>query len=1064
MTKYTDITEDILKDITLKQDSEIEIHISKYDPNKEKNSKCLSAVFLTLSKNKNLKNLIFRIDSSSVWNIDIKALDTLILFLAVEHEQVKINLSLRSIVDSGNLEKSYIEKIEKVLVKNFSCVELEIFYDRNLIKMKWISNHRYVKRNQLISENLKNNRFIKFSDKITFSKEALEYFFAKKKSDDGLESIKGVIFENCTFDPEAFQIILENLQHTKNLEHLEFQKTKLTDDNVVLLAKLLADKIFPLRTLNLANNEISQQGIAALVEALKESATFLNLNVAFNRIGDEGIKPLTELITHKSSSLASLNISYNDIKNEGLINLAKSLANNHSLIQLVLNGNPIPGTIVETLGNCLKNNKSLTQLFLSGTNVNEEAANRLIEILDPSQDPQFAKKKKKPTGNSRLTNLLISHSKVTYNSGAKVSLFVNKIKKYLNNNKQLAGVAIDAVVSGKLEKLKELLTNGTVSIFIKNEEEDSLLNMAVKHSQYDIAKYLLESGINRKLFNKQGKTALDLAKEKEDEKMIALLTQAVAMTKPSLVQALITPIKKPIKKRKNEEGETYHNLNKDEVLDELGEDIPFSNKKPKFSDEVIEDANLNFLDDDELTSLYVLVNDLLEKRDEEHKQRKKLKSIYTLIKNGAQTNIFADDPILKVKLTVLHKAVAYDHYRLMKLILSSPNCDPNSLDSQGWTALDWAINRNNLEIVNRLLIDHRLALETVNSAMQHAAEKAKQQKTKNNNSDVIDTIVQLLQKRHAMKLPAKESGIQFIQKFSVVYGSRNPKKSVRINAEKEHAQLAVQNNFSRQRLFEPEVDNKKDKIKDMAGNPVTASLAFIVSTKRYKQGENYKRCKIRVKIDFTENYHVNGADADDVVTEKAKERIIARAEAAPKDIFDRKSFSPHHPETIEVLYKAAQENSDPTYQQAFHHGEQALLNYLEQEQTIGAILNQLLHAEKFNQGCKVYGVILDIHSPRYVCENCEVGLLGVQNSEQSLFLKLLGQKLVSVGCILPQYSPIRMLIQASGYIPYHSEQVTDKEHELLTIDMRACQNLILAKDLSAFDSQLTQHHSRKFES
>ena len=51
-----------------------------------------------------------------------------------------------------------------------------------------------------------------------------------------------------------------------------------------------------------------------------------------------------------------------------------------------------------------------------------------------------------------------------------------------------------------------------------------------------------------------------------------------------------------------------------------------------------------------------------------------------------------------------------------------------------------------------------------------------------------------------------------------------------------------------------------------------------------------------------------------------------------------------------------------------HHGEQALLSHLEDIKTLKKIVASLAKQPQFVLGSKSY-VILNIHSPRYCCEN-----------------------------------------------------------------------------------------------
>lgn len=951
-------------------------------------------------------------------------------------------------------------------------------------------------------------------------------------------SVKEISFYDIS-GTELLEILEQGLKDNPNITSASI-RIPADDSSIGKAIATYIENNQNLKSLDLSGNDFraNEACLLSLRDALEHNSTLTKLNLSGSKIDDKGAKIIADILKSIDSTIAVLNLTSNSIGHDGILHLAESLEKNRRLTTLLLNDNPIPGTVVTSLGKFLVKNKILKNLHLGSSHIDEASAEHLITILDPSQNKALsAAQRKKTVGNTALIALYISRGTQPF---VKI---LSKIASYVKRNQNKSSELISAVELGQLEEVKKLIECS--SLYTNKAGGDTLLHIAVKRRHKNIVDFLLKQGFNKNLCNDAGETPLDIAKNLKNDEIIALLTQSYSITTTTSTIAQVTPLPKKSKKHKDEiiieatQSIIQQAIKKQKTLEgslviadhktaetetkiikvETTEDPKPSNSSEAalfdlvatgslfqlknllhqsmvncknrsgdtllhiavISDQIscakyllAQGAELNHKNINGLTPLYLLINDLLEQSYNEQMMEKKFELIHLLIKNGARTDILVSDDELKIKqLTILHKAIAYGHYKLMKLILAAPDCQPNQPDSRGWTALDWAVERLNLEIIDRLLIDRRLTPATISSALAHAQGKMKLIENTVNGTSAIYTITQWLEKRKSAQVPDHPtSGIHWSRQLAVIYGSRYKasKKTVAINAEKKHAQLTLQNVFCRQRLFNPEVASTEDKIKDFPGNPVTASLVFIVSTERYKRGEHHERQKIWINLDFIGEYHVNDLEDHgdpDSYSEQVKQRIIQRIEAAPDDIFmqeSSKKYPPLNKDEIEQLFKAQLLNNDPNYRLAFHHGEQALLNALEEEKTIENIIAKLLQEPKINQGCKIYGVILNIHSPRYVCENCEAAILGVQNSARSLFLQRLCKKLTQHGYIIPHYSPLRMTTLVSSYIPYHSEQVSQAEHQLFTVDMRECNNMvILSKDLSVFDSSFTQHHSSKFK-
>jgi ankyrin repeat protein len=452
---------------------------------------------------------------------------------------------------------------------------------------------------------------------------------------------------------------------------------------------------------------------------------------------------------------------------------------------------------------------------------------------------------------------------------------------------------------------------------------------------------------------------------------------------------------------------------------------------------------INTINQAGLTALYQLILNLRQSRlnDNDNALDTAMDMAWLLIRRGTRVNLeVANSSLSRTNLTALHLAAAHGYYRLLKIILASPDCNLNAKDNMDWTALDWAVSRNDEKMIRRLLIEPRLSEDSIDAALAKAQALS------------LEKIIPILEQARIQSRLKAEIGIQWVKSFFVSYGSSGPRRSLAINSDAHHAELLLQNSFSRQRLFNPETKADGEP-KDIDGNPVTASLTFVVSAKPYQRNEHPERITITMPLNFIPGFHIAEEDND------YHENIIHRSASAPPEIFDKyDTYAPKTADEIQEKHEAREEN--PSFWNDFHHGEQALLNYLENPATSQQIIQKLMAHPSFSSHCKVYAVILNIHSPRYVCHDCEVGILGEQNSEKSAFLKNLADALRNVNCVLPRYSPLRMLTQVSSYQAFQSNKNTSADHIDPAIDLRACRNrLILERDLEETTTETTQFQS-----
>lgn len=948
-------------------------------------------------------------------------------------------------------------------------------------------------------------------------------YTAKLQGSESCIEFKGGYWGRKTF-AHLTNIFAEN----QNFSALFLTSQALHFNTVIHLVGFIQHHLLTLIQLDLSSNPLRADGTKILVGNLKSSRALTELNLSKTECGDEGAKHIGELLK-APVPLAILNVADNKISNAGLQPIAEGLKEHKTLFELKLSNNSISGEGLNFLADCLLDNHSLTKLVLAhpslpiyrnnglqypaadSDELKGEDILRFVIKLDPEQNPELkAAAQKKARRNTSLTSIEMSaHLQHAAKPSGRITkknpFFRDALDSYLKKNKSKAHDIITAAQAKKLSDVKRLLS--TTSLYVLSEEGDGLLHIAVKRSDVESMKFLTEEkNFNRNLLNKAGKTALAIAHENKNDGVVKLLTpiseeddsnddeKAASSTTATANSSNASSSRKP-KRKREEKSTTEETTSKIPAEKKAKTEFPkpatsasssaSSSSSSKAATSIAasaphvvsptaaasSDAKIDERDTRGYTELYLLISTIGSTQETDPIVKQKLVRAYQLIRSGANPSLATFDQDFKVKkFTALHKAVAIGHYRLMKIVLSSPKSDPNARDENNHTPIDWAVRRSNLQMLDRLLIDRRIKPETIAYALRLLKPT----------SDKAIAMIQLLEKRQRAGFSALQSGINWSQNLSVTFGGSygKTKKKVVVDSKKDHAYLAMQNLFSQNRLFNDPKDDKGEK--DTAGNPVTANLIFIVSARPYQKSNNPERTKICIELsaDLTDDgqHHLKVSSSKDekadVVTNEIQ-HFLDRVSAVPSTVFtaasDKRVTKPLTTAEIEEQFKKWQENNrDPNFHQTLHHGEQSLFHHLEQIEVINKILDKLMQDPKFTQGCKVYGVVLNIHSPRYVCENCEIAILGSQNSEQSPFLKVLSAQLQLRGCVLPTFSPFKMLTQVSSYKVYPDKRnaVSATEHQATDLDLRSGDNtVILAHDLSAFEQpNLTQYHSTRLKS
>ena len=138
------------------------------------------------------------------------------------------------------------------------------------------------------------------------------------------------------------------------------------------IAEYLADSLSSLHFLDLSHNELSDNGVKALVQSFK-SKNLQHLKLSHNSIGNNGVYAIADFLVN-CCGMQTLDLSYNEITSDGIIVLAKSLSHFTHLTFLGLSGSTMSVDDAEALANAFNTCVNLETLHLMDISVNNAGA------------------------------------------------------------------------------------------------------------------------------------------------------------------------------------------------------------------------------------------------------------------------------------------------------------------------------------------------------------------------------------------------------------------------------------------------------------------------------------------------------------------------------------------------------------------------------------------------------------------------------------------------------------------------------------------------------------------
>lgn len=278
-----------------------------------------------------------------------------------------------------------------------------------------------------------------------------------------------------------------------------------------------------------------------------------------------------------------------------------------------------------------------------------------------------------------------------------------------------------------------------------------------------------------------------------------------------------------------------------------------------------------------------------------------------------------------------------------------------------------------------------------------------------------------------------EEGVLYTINRDLLYkGSDN--KQVNIPCDIIHAQLKLAENTAREALLARDPEYK--------GNLATANIGFVVSSHPYDaahktHGRHFITVPLHFAVDWDDPNKKHfltaqirdlwGDDETTVATEtkggkdinkKRNPMQLKRQERANRyaskdglnfdSSYDGYDFSKYY------------QSAGPKLENDFHHSEQTIYEILENPDAISYYINNFLRAYKVKPGDKVYAIILDIHTTRYMCQGCAGRAYAIAHYPGRGLLVKWEKKLLSLGYRVPK-TGLRMAIRVTGEGPAHHQ-------------------------------------------
>lgn len=191
------------------------------------------------------------------------------------------------------------------------------------------------------------------------------------------KSLQNLFLGDAGFDETGFIAVPGMLLTNTSLTSLCLTNNKITDQGMMLMSQAFSqNKNVPIENIELSFNEISDQGLEYLMNAVWGSKTLKKLKLDNNKIQDRGAQLCAVVLT--SIPLELLDISYNRVTTVGIRAIMKNVSENESLETFAMAGIPIDQNSSKAISYALAYNSSLNVLRMDNCSAGYSSQRHIV--------------------------------------------------------------------------------------------------------------------------------------------------------------------------------------------------------------------------------------------------------------------------------------------------------------------------------------------------------------------------------------------------------------------------------------------------------------------------------------------------------------------------------------------------------------------------------------------------------------------------------------------------------------------------------------------------------------
>ncbi|XP_067833231.1 NACHT, LRR and PYD domains-containing protein 3-like [Heptranchias perlo] len=181
---------------------------------------------------------------------------------------------------------------------------------------------------------------------------------------------------SCTLD------LSSALSTNRSLTGLDLSNNKLGDSGVKILSAALRNPDCKIQDLDLWSNDLTGSCSEDLSSALSTNRSLMVLNLSNNKLGDSGVKLLSEALRNPDCKIQKLDLDGVDLTDSCAEDLSSALSTNRSLTDLSLGSNCFTDRSVPALRSLILTRRSLERIWLRANQFSSNGKRHLESLRE----------------------------------------------------------------------------------------------------------------------------------------------------------------------------------------------------------------------------------------------------------------------------------------------------------------------------------------------------------------------------------------------------------------------------------------------------------------------------------------------------------------------------------------------------------------------------------------------------------------------------------------------------------------------------------------------------------